>query len=35
VEDVRKIEAGKTERGNMVVVKLGSEDMRRKILMNK
>jgi len=35
VEEIRKIEAGKTERGNMVIVKLGSEDMRRRILMNK
>jgi len=35
VEEVRKIEAGKTERGNMVIAKLGSEDMRRRILMNK
>jgi len=33
VEDVRKIEAGK-ERGNLVMVRLGSEGM-RKILMNK
>jgi len=35
VEEVRKIEAGKTERGNKVIVKLRSEDMRRRIVMNK
>jgi len=35
VEEVRKIEAGKTERGNMVIAKLGSEDMSWRILMIK
>jgi len=32
---VRIIQAGKTERGKLVVVRLQSEDMRRRVLMNK
>jgi len=35
VEEVRNVEAGKTKRGNLIVVRLNSEDMRRRVLMNK
>jgi len=35
VEEVRNIEAGKAERGNLVVVRLKSKDMRRRVFMNK
>jgi len=35
VEEVRNIQAGKTERGKLLVVRLKSEDMRRKVLISK
>lgn len=35
VEEIRKIEAGKRERGNMVMVKVGSEDEKRRIMQSK
>jgi len=35
VEEVKNIQAGKTEKGRLVVVRLMSEDMRRRVLRNK
>jgi len=35
VEEVRNIQAGKTERERLVVVRLKSEDMRGRVLANK
>lgn len=35
IEDIRKIEAGRQDKGEMAVVKVGSEEERRKVLRNK
>jgi len=35
VEEVRNIQAGKTEKGRLVIVRLKSEDMRGRVLSNK
>jgi len=35
MEEVRNIQAGKTERGKLLVVRLKSEDMKRRVLMSK
>ncbi|XP_011706307.1 PREDICTED: golgin subfamily A member 6-like protein 22, partial [Wasmannia auropunctata] len=35
IEDIRKLDVGKREKGDMVVVRVGSEDMKRNILLNK
>lgn len=35
IEDIRKIEAGKMDKGGLVVIKVGSEGERREVLRNK
>jgi len=35
IEEIRMVQAGKMERGKLIVVRLKSEDMRRRVLMNK